>query len=77
MASTDYQFKVDMPCEGCVNAIKRSLGKTYGDELSSVDADLPTQLVKISIIAKGDKAYTYDQVYEALAKTGKTVTRLN
>lgn len=73
MAASEYQFKVDMPCEGCVNAIKRSLNKTYGDQLVAVDTDLSTQLVKVSL----NKEYTYEQVYEALAKTGKTVTKLN
>ena len=74
--SKEYQFKVDIPCEGCVNAIKRSLNKTYGDELCSVDADITTKLVKITI-AKNGNPYTYDQVYDSLAKAGKTVTKLN
>ena len=75
MASNEYSFKVDMPCEGCVNAIKRSLNKTYGSELISVDADLASQIVKINI-AKSGQPYSNDEVYEALAKSGKTVTKL-
>ena len=70
-----YQFKVDMPCEGCVNAIKRSLNKTFGEELAAVDTDLSTQLVKVSL-KSGGAAITYDQVKEALVKTGKTVTEI-
>ena len=75
-SNTEYEFKVDIPCEGCVTAIKRSLGKTYGEELNSVEADLTTKLVRIKI-AKSGEPYSYDQVYESLAKTGKTVTKLN
>lgn len=77
MSSTqEYQFKVDLPCDGCVNAVKRSLNKTYGTELANVDADLKTQLVKITISRNGEP-YSYDQVYDALSKAGKTVTKLN
>lgn len=74
-ATVNYKFKAEMTCESCVNAIKRSLTKTFGTELVSVDASVQTQIVDINIAKTGDP-YTYDDVYNALAKTGRTISKL-
>lgn len=66
-----------MTCEACVNAIKKSLTKTYGTELVSVNANLETQLVDIEISPASGQPYSDDQVYAALDKTGRTITRLS
>ncbi len=76
MTSTQYQFKVDITCEGCVNALKKSLNKTFGQQLVSIDANVSTQLVNITI-RSDDKPFTYDEVYDAVLKCGKAVTKLS
>ncbi|KAH9419200.1 uncharacterized protein LOC113793993 [Dermatophagoides pteronyssinus] len=73
-----YKFKADITCQACVNAIQKSLTKTYGDELQSVDSNVETKDVTIVLARKSnEEPYTYDQVYEALAKTGRSITKLN
>lgn len=72
MPANVFEFGVEMTCEACVNAVKRSLTKTYGDQLESVDADLVAKRVKVAL--KGEQSY--EQVYQALQKCGKTVTKL-
>lgn len=56
-----------------MNAVKRSLTKTYGAELVNVDVDLGKQLVQVTL---SNPEYTYDQVEQAVAKCGKAVTRV-
>ncbi|KAH9525878.1 Cytosolic copper metallochaperone [Dermatophagoides farinae] len=72
MSSTQtYKFKADITCQACVNAIQKSLKKTYGDELQSVDSNVENKDVTIVLVRQSNnEPYTYDQVYEALAKTG-------
>lgn len=70
-----YEFKVEITCEGCVNALKNSLTKTYGDRLVNVDANVQTRHVVVTI--KGDPLPSYEEVTEAVKKTGKEVTTLN
>lgn len=72
-ASKTFDFRVSMTCEACVNAVKRSLTKTYGAELVNVDVDLGKQLVQVTL---SNPEYTYDQVEQAVAKCGKAVTRV-
>ncbi|KAH7640448.1 antioxidant 1 copper chaperone [Dermatophagoides farinae] len=79
MSSTQtYKFKADITCQACVNAIQKSLKKTYGDELQSVDSNVENKDVTIVLVRQSNnEPYTYDQVYEALAKTGRSITKLN
>ncbi|RWS01037.1 hypothetical protein B4U79_00131, partial [Dinothrombium tinctorium] len=44
-----YNFKVEITCDGCVNAIKRSLSKSLGDKLKNVDANVETKAVAVTV----------------------------
>ncbi|OTF70163.1 hypothetical protein BLA29_014845, partial [Euroglyphus maynei] len=60
--STIYKFKADITCQSCVNAIQKSLTKTYGDELQSVDSNVENKDVTVVLARKsGEEPYTYDQ----------------
>lgn len=56
-------LKVAMPCEGCVGAVKRVLGKMQGVE--SFDVDLKEQKVTV----KGN--VEPEAVLQTVSKTGK------
>jgi len=77
MTTNEYKFKVDITCEGCVNALKKSLTKTFGEKLVAVNADVQTQLVSVSINNHSSQPLPYDEVFAAVAKAGKPVTKLN
>ncbi|PVG02807.1 hypothetical protein CPB86DRAFT_780226 [Serendipita vermifera] len=61
-----YEFKVKMTCGGCSGAVNRALSKMDG--LESYDVSLETQ----SVVVRPTTA-TYDEVYEKIKKTGKTI----
>jgi copper chaperone len=65
--SKTYVFEVAMTCEGCVNAVKRVLGKVE-DKIDSFDVDLPAKTVTVK-----SGALTKDEVEETLKKTGNDV----
>lgn len=56
-------LRVDMTCEGCVNAVKRILGKTEGVESFDVDLALKKVTVRGSV--------TPEALVEKVSKMGK------
>jgi copper chaperone len=56
-------LRVDMTCEGCVNAVKRILGKTEGVESFDVDLALKKVTVRGSVSAEA--------LVEKVGKMGK------
>jgi len=70
MASQVHEFKVEMTCEGCSNAVNRVLGKLQGQGVNKVDIDLPGKKVYV------DSTLSSEQLLETLKKTGKEVSYL-
>jgi len=78
MSTNWYKFKADMPCGACSNAIQKCLKKQFQDELVSADTSLEEQSVKVTIKrADGAEPYSYQHVYDAVSKSGKTITKVD
>lgn len=63
--SHQYQFNVKMSCSGCLNAVSKALGRVEG--VTETKIDLPSQTVEVTATTD------YNTVYNAIAKTGKTI----
>ncbi|KAI9179415.1 Cytosolic copper metallochaperone [Blastocladiella emersonii ATCC 22665] len=61
-----YTFNVTMTCSGCSGAVERALNRLGG--ISKLDISLEKQ----TVVVETDLAQ--DVVFEAIKKTGKTVT---
>ncbi|KAJ3330599.1 hypothetical protein HDU76_005289 [Blyttiomyces sp. JEL0837] len=61
-----YNFKVEMTCSGCSNAVQRILSKTEG--VSSFDISLEKKEVSVKT-----STLSQDDVFKAIAKSGKKV----
>ncbi|UXI21185.1 hypothetical protein NH340_JMT07128 [Sarcoptes scabiei] len=73
-----HKFVADITCDACTNAIRKSLTKTFGDRLANVSADIATKELSITMNHKGPgQAFTTEEVFEALKKTGRDVKILN
>lgn len=63
-----FKFRVEMTCNGCLEAVKRSLNKNLGpDKLVSVVGDLEEQSVTVQTKGPEDE----QQVLALVSKAGK------
>jgi len=63
-----YKFKVAMTCNGCLDAVKRSLNKNLGpDKIKSIEGDLKEQ----SVTVKTTGPESEGEVLEIVKKAGK------
>ena len=62
-----FNFNAEITCEGCVNAIKRSLDRSLGEKLLNFEASVPDRKVTLTV----DDSLTQQQCLEALQKSGK------
>lgn len=67
--SNKFHFDVSMSCSGCSNAVNRVLTKLDGVE--KIDISLEKQTVDVETKSSLD----FDTVYQAIAKTGKTINK--
>ncbi|CUM68524.1 uncharacterized protein PRCAT00006250001 [Priceomyces carsonii] len=70
MSTHKYHFDVSMSCSGCSGAVDRVLKRLDG--VSDIDISLEKQTVDVTT-----KGVDYDTVYNAIAKTGKTINSGN
>uniref|UniRef100_T1KDU9 Uncharacterized protein n=1 Tax=Tetranychus urticae TaxID=32264 RepID=T1KDU9_TETUR len=62
-----FKFNAEITCEGCVNAIKRSLDRSLGDKLLNLESNVPEKSVTLTV----DDSVTQQQCLDALQKSGK------
>lgn len=67
MASSTHEFKVEMTCDGCANAVKRVLGK-QGSDVQDVQVDVAARSVIVT------STLPHDKLQQIIAKTGKETT---
>ncbi|XP_039281326.1 copper transport protein ATOX1 [Nilaparvata lugens] len=63
-----HEFKVEMTCEGCSNAVQRVLNKLKGQGVDDVQIDLKDQKVLVA------STLSADELLETIKKTGKATT---
>jgi copper chaperone CopZ len=62
-------FRVEMTCGGCVNAVRNSLRKTLGEQMADLQIDLAARKVSVELVVRSD--LNEEQVLELLSKCGK------
>lgn len=70
MSTVTYTFKVNVTCQSCVDAINRSLQKSFGSNLKSLVANVEAKEVILTL----SPDISREQAYKALEKTGKAVS---
>ena len=67
-----FNFKVEMTCGGCENAVRNSLRKNLGDKLIDLQIDLTSR--KVTVVIEDTKQWTDKEMLELIFKCGKTST---
>ena len=62
-----FKFRVEMTCNACLEAVKRSLNRSLGEKLVSVTGDLQEQSVIVQTKGPEDE----QQVLALVSKAGK------